>query len=136
MFWYQHGKWVQFECVNNSQSACCAASPAEWSQFLWGIDSPHSLVPISPVSRREERETSCYSVSFMKSAPLSNTLMLSDQISRQHSRQMSNTAFILIHKLQMRKTCKHSNLPDHKQGDLETLFISYKVLEISFIPSQ
>lgn len=77
--------------VNNSQSVCCAASPAEWSQFLWGIDSPHSLVPTSPVSKRERGGTSCYCIDFTKSAPLSKTLALLDQLSREPPRQASKT---------------------------------------------
>lgn len=64
------------KCVNNSQSVGCATSPAEWSLFLWGIGSLHSLVPTSPVSRTEKEGGGvkwCYCISIMKSAPLSKT---------------------------------------------------------------
>lgn len=44
-------KWV-----NNSQSVCCATSPAEWSLFLWGIDSLRSPAPTSPVSKRDRED--------------------------------------------------------------------------------
>lgn len=45
------------KCVSNAQSVCCAASPAEWSQFLWGIDSLRSPVPTNPVSKKDGEET-------------------------------------------------------------------------------